>query len=347
MLPSLEKHRRLHSVAVAVVIAGISFVLTGLFLLYAGEPGLYESILFIAAVCGGLCYAAGRDTASYWLYSTLTPKFFLPEDAETASVEDLVAITKAVTARTRLLINSVVLVVLLVLAFLLAEWATEIPRAVLSGVITVVLFPLLLARGLYRAVPFFVAVAAMVGHPSGAGAIRQRSLRNLLLEDTVIAVAINLAVILPLTRREVFVSSPGYTDPTFFLSCLSLMLVVTFFMLSGARRSRVQAAAGEVISGQILLNEEDQGGGAPRSSLYRMGQSLGVVALWLFLAALLFQYLDIHAGFLLFYLMLLVPVVVLYLRERQLTLLSDLQQSRLMLEHIRASGQRPDLVKDL
>ncbi len=349
MLPSLKAHRVRHSVAVALVVTGMSVILTGLFLLYAGTPRLLESVLFITALCWGICYAAGRDIAGYWVYGAVAPKFFIPDDIRTASDDDLIAITKVVTARTRLLINTTVFAVLLVSAFLLADWLTDIPRAVLLGVTTVLAFPLLLARGLNQAVPFFVAVAALVGNPAAQDAIKPRTLRSVLLEDTGIALAINIAVILPLARRDVFSSGAGYTDPTFLLSCLSLMLIVTFSMLSGARRSRVQSVAGETISGQI--GEQEEGGSPdeahPRDRLYRMLQSFGIVAFWLLIMSLFFQRMDINVGFIPFYLTLVIPVVALYLLERKRTLRSDLTQSRRLLEHIRTSGQRPPLAKDL
>lgn len=342
MLPTFARHRRRRSIGTAVVIGGLCLALSGLFILNAPDPTTLESILFVAAVCGGICYAAARDATSYWIYAALAPKFYIASSSPSADLEKAASM---VTARAPLMLRAVIVALAAAIFFLAMDAWSPLSRPASIVATTVVVYPSILAAGLHRAAPLYTAVAGL--SPSARRkALEPRSAIGFLLEDTVVALSINLAIVSPLARREAFASPGPYASPEFLLSHLGLALFVTMTMFVGARRSRLLSAAGEALCGLVPPVALPTPRAAPARALRRLVLGFGVVTAWLFLLAASFHGLQIAPGFMLLYVLLLMPIVGVYAWERSLTLRSDWTRAFELREHLRAGGMRPDLAQE-
>lgn len=342
MLPSFARHRRHHSLGIAVVVGGTCLMLSGLFVLHAPEPTVFESVFFVAAVCGGICYAAARDTTSYWIYAALVPKFYLAGGGAVAAADDLMKAASMVTARAPLVRRAVTMGLAAALLFLAIDAWSEFSRPASIIATTVIVYPSMLVVGLHRAAPLYIAVAGL--SPSARRkAIEPRSVLSFLIEDTWVALSINLAIVSPLAHRETFATTAFYADPNVLLKHLSLMLLITTTMAVGARRSRLPSTAGEVLSGMVCALDPAFAWPVPMTASRRLLLGCGVVATWVLLSAASFHGLRITPGFLPLYLLLLIPVVIFYVWERGLTLRNDVTRAFELLDHLKASGVRPEL----
>lgn len=342
MLPTFARHRRRHSLGIAVVVGATCLVLSGLFLLNAPDPNQLECALFIAALCGGICYAAARDTTSYWIYAALAPKFYLPSDGRAG---DLETAARIVTARAPLLRSAVTVAVAAAALFWAMDAWSPFARAASVIATTVVVYPLILTAGLHRAAPMYIAVAGL-SRSARHRTLKSRGVNEFLIEDTIVALSINLAIVSPLARREPFASPGLYSGAEVLTSHLTLALLVTTTMFIGARRSRLFSAAGEVLSGLVPPDVPGLRRAAAGGALRRLTIGCAVVTAWLLCLAAGLHHVQLVLRFVSHYLLLLIPVAGLYAWERRLTLQRDLTEAVDLLKHLRASGLRPELAEE-
>ncbi|WP_034943331.1 hypothetical protein [Erwinia oleae] len=83
--------------------------------------------------------------------------------------------------------------------------------------------------------------------------IKRRRITHYLVEDIVIVLMVNLALVLPLSSKPDFSVTAGIDSPAFIIAMIILMEIVTGFMLLVAQRSRRYIFCGEIIS-EALVN---------------------------------------------------------------------------------------------
>ena len=326
MLPNFRTHLGRYAVAQWIGISLLCLLLVFSLVRNSAVLGIFELLSAGVAIVGGVTYGAFRDAPGYWIYSTLGPKFML-------SKEELSEVRGLQFNRVLRWLNPVqspfgmplLLIVLVVPLLLAGQMLFPSQQSLLVLVVIGLVFPLLLSGLLLGSARYFLALAS----PQGEAVLREglrrpRQARLYRCEDLCISLLITFVLICPLQDKPAFSLVAGYASPEFMVAALLLGWIAAFFILLGARRSRLFSVVGERLS--AVFDTEAAQPTPIRSGvalLRRLLAYYGLIALWVLVLCLGFAQLPLKPPFPLFCLLLLPVLGGVFWRERGLTLRRD------------------------
>jgi hypothetical protein len=338
MLPTFRQHAGRYGFGLCLGVSLLCLLMTFALLRNSQALGLLEVLPAGFAIAFGVTLGASRDAPGYWIYAARSLKFMvLPAELQQLQqlrVSPLIAALNPLQQPLSLPLLLGGLITLLLWGAL--ALAPAYPGAVALGVLGL-LFPLLLALLLIGSAPYFMVLASDQGENTLLPHMKRlRDAGRYRAEDLAISLLISLCLIWPLYSRADFDLQGGYGRPEFAVAAMVLGWIVTFFMLLGARRSRLHSAVGERLSALLrnLPGEGEAGGRVlPRMALY-----YAAVGLWALVLCGLLAQLPQPLPFPLFCALLLVAPGWAFWRERGLTLQRDAEQAG---QFIRELGVQP------
>lgn len=335
MLSDFDTHLKRHLFGQWLGISVVAGLLCLALIRNSAELAALELLVASAMIIWGVSFAALRDQPGYWVYAALAPKFIMDQQA----IEQVRSLRFTLWVRAMSPLQwpfgaPTILTSLLVFSLWLGLQVFPGYSLLLTVLTVVLLFPLLLGLQMAGAVPYF----AMLASPEGealvlAGGARRRRMRSYRREDLLISLLITYALIWPLHGNPVFEPDNGYASIDFIGAVLVLVWTAAFFLLLGARRSRLFSHVGERLSGLFLFAPERAGLAGHslmlRCTLYGAGLTAWSVALCLILAVM-----PTPPAFPLFCLLLLPGLGAIYWCERGVTLTTDAEQARQYIEEL-------------
>lgn len=338
MLPTFRQHAGRYGFGLCLGVSFLCLLMAFALLRNSQALGLLEVLPAGFAIAFGVTLGASRDAPGYWIYAARSLKFMvLPSELQQLQqlrVSPLIGLLNPLRRPLSLPLLLAGLITLLLWAglTLLPAYPALVTLAVLG-----LLFPLLLALLLTGSAPYFMVLASDQGENAMLPQMtRLRDAGRYRAEDLAISLLISLALIWPLHGRPDFDLQSGYGKPEFAVAAMILGWIVTFFLLLGARRSRLYSAVGERLSALLRTPSAPVAGSArvlPRMALY-----YAAVGLWALVLCGLLAQLPQPLPFPLFCALLLVAPGWAFWRERGLTQQRDAEQAGLF---IRELGVQP------
>ncbi|MEO4047566.1 hypothetical protein AAFN46_10805 [Pseudomonas sp. CAU 1711] len=328
MLPTFRQHAGRYGFGLCLGVSLLCLLMTFALLRNSQAPGLLELLPAGFAIAFGVTLGASRDAPGYWIYAARALKFMvLPAELQQLQRMRIGPLVAALNPLQRPLSLPLLLGGLITL--LLWAGLTLVPAypAAVALLVLGLLFPLLLALLLTGSASYFMVLASDQGENALLPHMRRlRDAGRYRVEDLGVSLSISLALIWPLHNRADFDLQGGYERPQFVVAAMILGWIVTFFMLLGARRSRLHAAVGERLSALLRNVPHDQvaggGRGLPRMALY-----YALVGLWALLLCWVLARLPQPLPFPLFCALLLVVPGWAFWHERGLTISRDAEQA--------------------
>jgi hypothetical protein len=339
MLPTFRQHAGRYGFGLCLGVSFLCLLLVFALLRNSQAIGFLELLPAGFAIAFGVTLGASRDAPGYWIYAARSLKFMvLP--GELAQLQQL-RISPLIGLLNPLQ-HPFILPLLLASLTTLLLWGglALVPGypALVAMAVLGLLFPLLLALLLSGSAPYFMVLASDQGESSLLPHMKRlRNAGRYRAEDLAISLLISLCLIWPLQGRADFDLQGGYGKPEFAVAALLLGWIVTFFMLLGARRSRLYSAVGERLSA-LLRNVPGDAEPSDSRLLPRMALYYAAVGLWALVLCGLLAQLPQPLPFPLFCALLLAAPGWAFWRERGLTLRRDAEQAGLF---IRELGVQP------
>lgn len=334
MLPTFHQHAGRYGFGLCLGVSFLCLLMTFGLLRNSQALGLVEVLPAGFAIAFGVTLGASRDAPGYWIYAARALKFMvLPgelQQLQQLRISPLIGLLNPLQRPLSLPLLFAALTTLLLWGGLLLLPAHP---GVVALLVLGLLFPLLLALLLAASAPYFMVLASDQGESALLPHLKRlRDVGRYRAEDLAISLSISLALIWPLHGRADFDLQGGYGRPEFAIAAVLLGWIVTFFLLLGARRSRLYSAVGERLSALLCnLPQEGQGGARllPRMALY-----YATVGLWALVLCGVLAQLPQTLPFPLFCLLLLVAPGWAFWRERGLTQQRDAEQAALFIREL-------------
>ncbi|ERK16528.1 hypothetical protein L580_0103 [Serratia fonticola AU-P3(3)] len=321
MIPSFSTFSQKYLQVAAIPVVLISAILTSSLIRNAIDISLPEIIAGLGAIALSIVWSMMRDGRGYWTYSVFTLRVF----------ENPEVIASYMRRNTRgwakllyqpFWASLVTLCLVVVLSGLIwlggPQW-----RYVLIALLGMLVLPALMLAQLYKSIGFNILLAFKSYRDPQANRPRLRSLPGLVVEDLLLSLPINLALVLPIARKPAFSLDAGYANPAFIIAFMILMGVVMLFMLAFANRTRRYVVLGELLNGALDNRAVPVAPWSLASKLtaWRRGLIwLLVSQLWSIAVCLIFAAWQIAPQFIPLYLCTLLPLLVVYYLERYQTL---------------------------
>lgn len=330
MLLSFERYLQRHLLAQLVGMTLICLLLTFALIRNVAGQGLFEVLLAVGVIVWGVSFAALRDLPGYWVYAALAPKFVV--DARAREGLGKLRVNRWIQAMSPLQYPMVAPSLLAILMVLLL-WAVMslLPQqqTVTAILVLGLLFPLWLALQSNGAARYFLLLASPEGEVlMQQGGLRQRRSLSYRFEDLLVSLSITFVLIWPLGSNPAFSRDAGYLHGDFLVAALLLCWIAGFFVVLGARRSRLYSMVGEQLSA-LFLCEMPQVPAAllslsftRRSLLYLLLSGCWVLAL-----CALLSWVATGVPFAVFCLLLMPALGWVFWMERGLTLRADFTQA--------------------
>lgn len=328
MLPTFRQHAGRHGFGLGLGVSLLCLLMASALLRNSQTLGLLEVLPAGIAIAFGVTLGASRDAPGYWIYAARSLKFMvLPDQLQQLQqlrISPLIVVLNPLQQPFILPLLLASLTGLLLWGGLLLVPAHP---ALVTLLVLGLLFPLLLALLLIGGAPYCMVLCSDRGESALLPHMKRlRDAGRYRAEDLAISLLISLTLIWPLHSRVDFDLQGGYGRPEFAVAALALGWIVTFFMLLGARRSRLYSAVGERLSALLCNVPSDAATGAgpvlPRMALY-----YAAVGLWALVLCGLLAQLPQPLPFPLFCALLLIAPGWAFWRERGLTLRRDAEQA--------------------
>jgi len=245
MIPSYTHFIRRHNMVFATGCFITTAILTSSLLRNTLIITPQQLFIGLVAIGGSIAWNTLREGQGYWIYTITTLRMYENE----VTLQENSAIPESKLNRT-LSMPWCSLLVILALALLLSITGVWLPQstlqywALLCGVL---ILPFCLCYIHNRASQ--AIIRKIILHISGIRPIKvkQRSLKNYLVEDLFIMLLVNLALVLPIEKKAAFSLEHGSHTPTFIIAMIILLEIVMGFILLIACRTRRFIFCGELI----------------------------------------------------------------------------------------------------
>lgn len=330
MLPSFERYLQRYLLLQLMGLSLICLLLTFALIRNVAGQGQGAVLLAVGVIVWGVSFAALRDLPGYWVYAALAPKFVV--DARAREVLGALRVNRWIQAMNPLQ-HPMIAPSLLAALMTLLLWGlmSLLPKQQGVALILVpgLLFPLWLALQAKGAARYFLLLASPEGERlmQQDGAPQRRSL-NYRLEDLLVSLSITFVLIWPLGNNPAFSRDAGYLDGDFLVAALLLCWIAGFFVVLGARRSRLYSMTGEQLSA-LFRCEMPQVPAALRSLSFARRSALYLLLSggWVLLICALLSWFTAAVPFAFFCLLLLPALGSVFWMERGLRLRADFTQA--------------------
>ncbi|WP_431222438.1 hypothetical protein ACQ86O_19215 [Serratia sp. L9] len=310
--------------AAVIPVVLVSGILTSSLIRNVIDISLPEIIAGLGAICLSIVWSMMRDGRGYWTYSIYTMRIFeTPEVIASYMQRTLGGWTKVLYRPFWASLLTLCLVILLSCLIWLCgpSW-----RYALIALLGVVILPLLMLRQLDKSITFNILLALKTHSEPEVYRPRLRRLPGCVVEDLLLSLLINFALVLPIARKPEFSLAAGYADPAFVIAFMILMGVVMLFMFAFASRSRRYVVFGELLNGALNTDSAPFAPWSFTGKLTRLRRCLIwllATLVWSIVICLIFEALRLTPHFIPLYLCALLPLLAVYCAERYQTLYSN------------------------
>ena len=329
MLPTFQRHLGRYAISMWFGMTFLCLMLSFALVRNSQSLSVLELLIAGASIAGGVTYGVTRDAPGYWIYSTLVAKFIMSKEeiGEVRSLQFSPLVRWLNPLQTPF---GMPLLAAVGMFFLLWTGCQLFPAhtTLLAFSMIGVLLPLLLSWMLLQSARYYIVLAS----PEGENLIRNgmrapRKVSTYRLEDMLIAMLINFALIWPLQNKPAFSLDAGYGSRDFVIASILLIWIAAFFTLLSARRSRLFSVVGERLSQLFIHGAVSSEPRLARSMLPRFLLYYILLGIWALGLCLLFGMLPLKLPFTVFCGFLLPALGAIFWHERGLTLWRDMEQA--------------------
>lgn len=331
MIPGFSTFIKKYLRIAAVPVVLFSGILTSSLIRNVIDISLPEIIAGLGAIALSIVWSMMRDGSGYWAYSVYTLRIYESPGLITGDMQPKTQGWAKLFYRP-FWASLVTLSLVTVLSWLIwlcgPQW-----RYALIALLGVLVLPVLMLAQLYQSISFNILLAFKSYREPEADRPRKRRLPGLVVEDLLLTLLTNFALVLPIARKPAFSLTFGYAHPAFIIAFMILIGVVMLFMLAFANRSRRYVVFGELLNGTLDAHAKPR---APWSFTGRLTPwHRGLIwllasQLWSIAICLIFAALQISPQFIPLYLCALLPLMIVYCLERYQTLYSNFSEAQEM-----------------
>ncbi len=250
MIPSIEHFSKRYLRVAVYPMYMIPAILTFSLTRNAINISLMEMIFGLGAIAGSIAWGIMQDGRGYWFY-TITSLRVYEAPEKLREMMHLVP-DRRFSPCYYLPPLAVALTFSYVIALCMVGWLL-VPAYFYSWtwLCGLIFIPMWLVRMHRTAVKYQIKRALRHLGDEERLAIRPRTLYSSLLEDLVVSLLINFALVFPLAHKPQFSLTQGSHDPAFMVAFVILLWIVTGFMLLFAARPRRYILCGEMVCGDV------------------------------------------------------------------------------------------------